>query len=238
VSRGKKDTSTLVIGGEPRIDLLPPEYKAQKENRRKIRSLILLAALVAVVCVAGYAYATGLALQSQVALAEEQAKTPALIREQGEYIEAQVAADQLADANNAKLVASSTEILWKPYVDLVYTKLPAGTSMQTYTVSSQSSVEAAAIPELAFESANVGTMIFAVTMSGVAQADELAVNLRTLPGLVDASVLSVIFDDTTLTYTATVSMTFSDELFERRFFPDYVAGAALLPAVEPTEGEG
>lgn len=238
MSKANKNTGPLVIGGAPRIDLLPPAFKAQKDTKRKIRSLISLAILVAVVCVAGYAFATGLALQSQAALADEQAKTPLLIREQGEYIEAQTAANQLAVAQNAKLVGSSTEILWKPYLEALYAKMPEGVTVLTYTIATQSSVEAPVLPTQTFERASAGTIIFAASLSNVAQANDLVINLRSLPGVVNASVLSVTLDETTSVYTANVRLSIDASLFERRFFPDYVPGTALLPPVETTEDEG
>src|SRR5690554_4082752 len=99
-----KDTTGLVVGGEPRIDFLPPEVKAGKRARRTLRSLIALVLAVVVVCAGGYVFASSLAVQAQVALAEEQAKTQALLQEQSQYSEARTVAGQVSAATDARLV--------------------------------------------------------------------------------------------------------------------------------------
>ena len=237
MSRFTRETTSLTIGGEPRIDLMPAAFKEQKQNKRRIRSLATLAILVAVVCAGGYVFATGLALQSQSALADEQAKTPQLIRAQGEFIEAQTAADQLATANSAKLVGSSAEILWQPYLAAVYSALPPGVAFVSYAVSSQPSTEAAVTPTLAYEKSSAATITLNAATDSVDKADSLASNLREVPGFVDASVLSIVQDEETKLYAVNVRLTVSDSIFERRFFPEYVPGAVLLPSEDSTEGE-
>src|SRR5690606_4123650 len=119
-----KDSTGLVIGGEPRIDFLPPEVKQRKQTRRTRRSLIILVVIVMVACAGGYVFATSLAVQSQLALIDEQSKTSDLLNEQAKYAEARTVSAQLAATEDARLVATGHEILWNAYLAELQATLP------------------------------------------------------------------------------------------------------------------
>jgi hypothetical protein len=128
----------VVVGGEPRIDLLPPEIKQKKDARRRSRVLVLLVGAVVAACAVAYVGVSGIAVASQAQLSNEQDRTLVLIAEQGKYSEARDAAATVATASDARLVASATEILWREQFGAIQGTLPTGATITQIAVTSRS----------------------------------------------------------------------------------------------------
>lgn len=244
MSAGKR-TGDLIIGGEPRIDFLPPEVKARNVARRGRRSLIAMVLAVVVVCAGGYGFATSLAVQSQDRLAQERARTAELIAEQGKYIEARTVTSAILSVENARLVGSATEILWAEYLRELQSALPRGAVVQTFTVDSQAALEAPPEVLIPLQGSRVANIVFTVKVPALQLVDSLLVNLRDMTGYADAYVASVALEEDT--YLASVSLNVNADAFEKRFFTDAAeaeagdaesTGSADTATEEPTEGEG
>ncbi|MET1019149.1 MAG: hypothetical protein ABWX62_04115, partial [Microterricola sp.] len=82
---------TLVIGGIPSVDLMPPEVRAQKAGKILRGRLGLGVALIAVVTIAGVAFASFTAINAGVAHAAAQATTVGLLAQQNQYSAARAA---------------------------------------------------------------------------------------------------------------------------------------------------
>lgn len=231
----------LVIGGEPRIDFLPPEIKAGNLARKTRRSLLVLVVATVAVCAAGYVFATTLAVQSQVKLAEEQAQTQQLLAEQAEYSEVRTVSGTTAAVQDARIVGSATEIMWADYLAELQASLPVDSTIETFVVDSQAALEAAPEVAVPLQDNRVATITFAVRVASLPVVDSLLVNLRELTGYAGAVVTTIALEDGT--YLANGVLHVNSDAFERRFFETVEVDDATSDEAdtsssdEPAEGE-
>jgi anti-sigma factor RsiW len=231
MSAAKKESTGLVVGGEPRIDFLPPEIKARKQARRTRRSLLVLSLIVVAVCAAGYVFAAALASLAQTSLAEAQERTQVLLKEQAEYSDVRTVTGQISATENARILGSATEVLWKNYLAQLVGTLPAGVTIEKFTVVGQSATDVAPVPSVLLQNARISTITFSVRMPALADAEAILVNLKSLPGYADAWVTPIeVSPDGT--YTAEFTLNVNSDVLERRFSanPDADDGG---PATEP-----
>jgi hypothetical protein len=230
-----KDATGLVVGGEPRIDFLPPEVKAGKKARKTRRSLAVLVVLVLVACAGGYVFATSLAVQSQLKLAAEQAVTQQLLSEQAEYAEARTVANQLASTMNARLVGSATEIEWRNYLTSLQASLPSGVVIQTFAIDSQSALESAPVPSILLQQPRVAAITFTASAPSLPKIDQLLVRLRGLTGFADAAATTISLDGDT--YFVDVILNVNSDALEKRHFAAEADVEAEVDASEAPESE-
>jgi len=228
MSPSKKDVTQLVIGGEPRIDFLPVEIKKRKENRRSRRSLILLVVVAVGVCIAGYVFSAGAALQSQIQLDAARSQTQVLLQQQGEFVEARTVASEIVAAKGAAVVGSATEIMWKKYMKEIVDVLPKDSDIKIFTVVSQTTQELTPVSVIPLEKPRVATVSFGVETTSYALASELITALEELPGYADATATAVVGSTDSKVLVATVVLHVNSDVFERRFFEQ--------PAAETTDG--
>jgi hypothetical protein len=227
MSGRKADATGLVIGGEPRIDFLPPEVKASKEAKRTRRSMTALVLIVVAACAAGFVFSATLAGQAQGELSAAQERTQALIQEQGEYNEVRMITGQLAASANARLVGSANEIMWATYMARLVASLPAGATITKYSVEAPSFNEGVSIPDNPLRGASVATVRFVASFPSIAAAKNALKNLESLDGYAGAWVTPISRDDDG-TYLADFTLAVNTDVLERRFFE----------AVEEPEDEG
>lgn len=239
-----KDATGLVIGGEPRIDFLPPEVKAGKQARKTRRSLIGLVIIVLVACAGGYVFATSLAVQSQAALVAEQARTQSLLTEQAKYAEARTAANQLAAARDARLVGTASEILWKAYLEELNATLPAGMVITVASIDSASATEQRPAPSVPLQGDSVATLSVTAIAPTLPLIADWVDNLQALRGFADVWVSPAQLEDAG--YQVEIRLNVNSEALEKRFFEGYGSEPAADSEDETsietddaaTEGEG
>ncbi len=232
-----KDASGLTIGGEPRIDFLPPEVKAGKQAKKTRRSLVVLVVLVVAACAAGYVFATTLAVQSQVMLAAEQAKTQELLAEQAKYSEAGAVSRQLKTAIDARLVGSATEIQWREYLASLQATLPSGMAITGATIDSQSASEIAPFPDVPLQQLRVMTIQMTASspdLNSVATWLDTLVGIR---GFADVWSSPATLEDGL--YSVDVRLHINADAFERRFYDNPKSATEPEPAADApaTESE-
>jgi len=238
MSGTKQDGATLVIGGEPRIDFLPLEIKERKKNRRSRRSLIFLVIAVVGACIVGYVFTAGLAVQAQVQLDTERARTQFLLKEQAKYSEARTVATDIDNSKAAALVGSSTEIMWKNYLRELKNVMPSNTTIVSFGIDSQNTLELAPVVTAPLEQPRVATLTFTARTNSLARADQLTVNVKQLPGFADATTTTIAAEDDS-SYMVNVIVHINDSVFERRFFENPVTeddADATAADTTPTEG--
>ena len=214
-----KDNPGLVIGGEPRIDFLPPEVKQRKQSRRTRRSLIVLVVIVMVACAGGFVFATSLAVQSQLALVDEQAKTSALLSEQTKYAEARTVTAQLAATEDARLVATAPEILWRAYLAEVQATLPSGMAITNAEVDSMSATDLPPITTVPLETERVATISMTAIAPTLTSAAAWLDNMRELNGFADLWATPATWNGAA--YEIEVRLNINATAFEKRFFEGY-----------------
>lgn len=125
----------------PQINLLPSEIR----EARGVRALrvYLLGALAVVVAIIGAAYVVtmGQASSAQDDLVAEQTRTTTLLTEKATYAEVPVVLDQLQRATEGLALASSTEILWKDYLDAIVAVTPEGTIISNVAVEAAGPID-------------------------------------------------------------------------------------------------
>lgn len=216
MSRQSK-SDILIIGGEPRVDLLPPEVRKERQARVVRRRLGLGVIGVLLIVVLGAGAATALAIQAQAQLLAEQARTGELLAEQGKYMEVRTVQQQVGLVRAAQQVGASTEINWKDYLLKVQATLPAGVTIDTVNVDSASPMAIYMQPTAPLQGARVATVSFTAKSAMLPDVPTWLTALTTLPGYADALPDSVTLDETTGIYTVSITMHVSDAAFAQRF---------------------
>jgi hypothetical protein len=215
VSRRDAGQAGLVVGGIPRIDLLPPEVRARLRSRALRRGLGVLVVAVVVATAAGSALAVLNAATSAGALAAEQARTQTLLAQQVEFVEVTQLANAKAGIEQAQLVGSSTEILWPAYIDAINATLPAGSKIGTLTVTASSPITLVPQPALPLQVPRVATVQLTVDAPDLATVSAWISRLPDLPGFADATLTSIERLETGVKATVTINVT--DAAFANRF---------------------
>jgi mRNA-degrading endonuclease toxin of MazEF toxin-antitoxin module len=216
VSRASK-AAVLVVGGEPRVDLLPPEiYRERAAAVIRRRLLIGVFGVIAIVAVSTGA-STVLALQAQGQLTDEQARTSSLLAEQTKYIEVRSVQSKVALVQAAQQVGVSTEIDWKKYLDGAQAILPPTVKIATVTLDSASPVAIYAQPTAPLQGARIATVTFSAESTVLPDVPTWLTALATLPGFADALPGSVALDPRTGIYTVVITMHVNDSAYAKRF---------------------
>ena len=207
----------LVVGGVPRVDLLPPEVKASRRAHATRRMLVYGIVGVAVVMALAIAGSVVLAGQAQSDLATAQAETQTLLSQQQKYIEVKRVQDQVKLVAAGQEVGASTEIQWKDYLDKVQATLPANVAIQGVTVESSTPLAVFAQATVPLQGPRVATVTFDVSSPTLPQLPQWLDSLSTLPGFADATPDSVTFDKSTNLYTAKITMHVGSKAFDGRY---------------------
>jgi hypothetical protein len=216
MSASTKDEA-VVIGGEPRVDLLPPEVRKERKAKVMRRRLGLGVVGVVIVMVAATGGATLLAAQDQAELVSEQGRTAELLVEQGKFIEVRKVQEQVGLVEAAQQVGVSTEIDWKKYLESVQATLPASVSIDAVTVDSASPLAIYDQPTAPLQGSRVATVSFTAKSGTLPDVPTWLTALATLPGYADALPGSVNLDAATSTYTVNITMHINDAAFSKRF---------------------
>jgi hypothetical protein len=204
-----------VVGGIPRIDLLPPEVRARLRSRSLRRGLGVLVVAVVVATGAGTALAVLNAGASAGALSAEQARTQELLAQQVEFVEVTQLANAKSGIEQARLVGASTEILWPAYVEAIQATLPAGSELGSLIVTASSPISLVAQPALPLQLPRVATVQLIITAPDLATVSAWMTRLPELPGYADATLTSIERADPNVKASVTLNVT--DAAFANRF---------------------
>lgn len=212
----RSKATALVLGGEPRVDLLPPEVELAKKARAQRRILGLLVILAIVVAAAGYGLATVRAAAAQLGLASAQERTLALIAEQSEYAEAARVTQLLSTIEQTRSDSTQAEIVWAEVMDAITAVLPPS-SYASWTASSRMPWE----PELTMSGPlrepRVGTLVFTINSAQTIEATTLVRALDDIEGFADASLDVIELKSDTGAYQTTVTLNLGLDALADRF---------------------
>jgi Tfp pilus assembly protein PilN len=215
MSRATHDQA-LVLGGEPRVNLLPPEVVEQAADLHLRRKLLLATAGTLVLVVLGVGGAALHATNSSSQLASAQADTSALVAEQGEYVAVRQVQAQVDTAVAARAVGGWTEIDWKAYLQQVRAALPADVGIDAVSVDSTSPLTAFPQPTAPLQTARVATLTVTLASPTLPTVPQWLEQLQGLPGMADATAGSIAAVETG-GYTVTVTMHINSDAFSGRF---------------------
>jgi hypothetical protein len=214
---GVTKSEALTIGGEPRVDLLPPEVRAQRNAAALRRRLGFGVILLLALAVGGSGAAGILAIQAQVSLATEQARTASILVQQRKYIQVRSVQDEVSLIQAAQQVGTSTEIDWRKYLAEVQATLPANVTLDTVTIDSASPLTAYVQATAPLQGSRVATLSFTAKSPTLPEVPAWLDALATLPGYTDASPGSVTRDDTSGIYTVNITMHINQAAYTNRF---------------------
>lgn len=215
MSRGQRDV--LVIGGPPRVDLLPPEVAAGKKSAAMRRQLGIVVVGVVLICAAGSVAAALNALSSQIALEVERDLTVQLLGQQAEFIEVRTLASAVDGVAAARDVGASTEVNWREYLTAVQALMPAGVVFDSYTVDLGTPVLALQAPTASLEGSRVGTLAFVANTANLPDVQAWLARLHELPGFVDAKPGSITRAADTGIYTFDLIVHIDEGAYSNRF---------------------
>ena len=173
--------------------------------------------LSVVVTAGGFAYASQVARQSDLALTDAQMRATAVLAEQSDYIEVLGVQGELDTVKAAQAIGTATEVDWQTYLQSVQATLPAGVVLTGYSMES-------ATPLLDFTPATAplhGERV--ANLSFTADAPDLPTlrawldALVTLDGFVDASLASAELQVDEGVIEASVIMHIDADAFSNRF---------------------
>jgi Tfp pilus assembly protein PilN len=225
----------LVVGGQPRANLLPPEIilkRKQLKTRRALRAGVLLVAVVtAAACVGTFGIASVAQLQFQAAQSEQQR----LVLEQAQYQEVRDVQTTIQTIGAGQQVGASTEINWRSYLTALQGTLPEGVLLETVSIESGTPMQAYAQSDLPLQGSRVAALTFTATSSTLPTIPDWLRSMAKLPGFVDATPGSVKQEDGV--YTAQVLMHINTDAFSLRFDPAHMAEVAAQQAEQAAHAD-
>lgn len=206
----------LVLAGEPRINLLPPEVAEQAVTRALRKKLIMATAGVLVLVLAGIGGAFWYASLSQLRLASAQAETAGLLSEQSKYVKVREVQAQVDTATAARAVGGWTEIDWKDYLQALRAVLPGDVAIEAVTIDSASPFTVYAQPTAPLQDPRVATLSVTIASPGLPAVPQWLTALQTLTGFADAVPGTITAKDDG-SYTVVVTMHINAAAFTGRF---------------------
>ena len=196
-SRPTVAESNLVIGGEPRVHLLPVDVVERKKLRALKRKLLTYGAIVVLLVFAAYGIATFALTTAQNQLASAQSNTAALIVQQAKYGQVTKLNTDIDSIKAAQVSTTTQEILWAPLIQSLEATLPSDAALSGITASidqplgtSTSTSTTPATSSVPLEGPRIATITVEVTMAQ-SEVPGWIDRLPNLKGYVDAEVASV-----------------------------------------------
>lgn len=206
----------LVLGAEPRVDLLPPEVIARKKAKATRRRLTGILIGVVVLVAGGFAAATWNVGQSRAELATAQDRSIELLSSQAEYSEVTQVQATVDSTIAARQFGAATEVDWKAYLSGIRAVLPANVSIDTVTVDSASPLVVFEQATAPLQDARVATLTLGLTSPDLPTVPQWLEAMRGLPGFADANPGSITRSDTG-TYKVELTMHINDGAYSNRF---------------------
>jgi hypothetical protein len=206
----------LILGGEPRVNLLPPEVVEQAKDRLLRRKLLLATAGTVVLVLLAIGGAGVYTTSTTMQLAEAQAETAALLAEQSQYVAVRQVQAQVDTAHAARAVGGWTEIDWKAYLQGVRAALPADVGIDAVAVDSTSPLTVYPQPTAPLQNARVATLTVTLASPGLPTVPQWLEQLQGLPGMADVTAGSIAAGETG-GYTVVVTMHINADAFSGRF---------------------
>ncbi len=206
----------LIIGGDPRVDLLPPEVRSARRHARTRRGFTWGVLAVLLVVVVAIAAAFGFNLMAQAQLLAAQSRTNDLLAQQQKYGEVRTVQNEVDVAVAAQQVGASTEVAWEPFITAIGKAEPAGLKMKSITVDSSSPIATYQQSTDPLQGPRIATVTVVTLSNGFPDVAGWVASVQKIPGVVDIQAGTVNRDDSGI-YTSSVVIHVSDSLFTHRF---------------------
>ena len=208
--------SSVVIGGEPRVDLLPQELRDKRKVRVVRRRLGFLVIIVAVIVVGLSALVRAQAVQAKLDLSIAQANAQSIVLEAKKYVEIQNIQRKADTIFAAQQVGTSTEINWKSYLSSVQATLPPNVSLDSVNIDSATPFSSFAQASAPLQGERIATLSFTAISATLPQVPKWLIALATLPGYADANPGSVIRTEAG-SYSVNITLHINQAAFTHRY---------------------
>lgn len=141
--KGKPAGTSVLTGGLPQVNLLPPEVRAARGLQQTKRYLVMALVATLVVCVAVVGWSKIEKASADSSFQSAQDDTVRLQGEQKKYAEVPQVLGALSNTQTARGIGMSTDVDWQAYVGAITAVLPKDVSIETLTVSGATPMEAA-----------------------------------------------------------------------------------------------
>jgi Tfp pilus assembly protein PilN len=207
----------------PQVNLLPPEVRSRRTlGRVKVR--LGLAIVGVVVLLSGaYVFSTFEKASAADNLAEKQTEVQRLVTEQAKYAEVPRVKGQIAAVEQARLLGTSTEVLWPTYLRAIQAVAPEGWTLDSLTTLTPTPLTPASPATNPLAAPNVGTLTFtgrAATLPDVAAWLDA---LDQVPGFSDPYVSSAAIttnEGAAPYYATSATVQVDSTVFAQRFATD------------------
>ena len=205
-----------IIGGEPRVNLLPPEVTAEQKGRRLRRALAVAVVAVVFVTAGGIAAATWQAQRSQASLAVVEGRTAELLAAQGEYVEVRRAQEEVDATVAARRVAASVDINWTDYLEQIRARLPGDVVIGAVVLDAGSPWAPYGQATAPLQPSRVATISLTLTSPTLPSVPDWLDAMVTLPGYADSAPTRVALLDSG-GYEVSLTLHVNAEAFSNRF---------------------
>ena len=214
--RRTPESRELILGGEPRADLLPPELKARRESRALHRALTI--ALVGVVVIMGVSIgAVSLnAALNQNDLATATTRTDEILMETTKYAEVSQIQDQYDTTLVVRALGLSTEVDWQAYLADIRSILPADVTIDAVSVTTASPWTAFKQSGVPLTQPRTASLALELTSPGLPTVPQWLIGLKDLPGYADASPGSITRSDDG-SYVVSLTLNINESALSNRF---------------------
>lgn len=243
MSRRDSKASLIEVGGEPRINFLPPEIQERKDAHRRRRGLFMLVVAVAVLCAIGYTYAAQYAAGRQTALEAEQQVTLNLLAEQATFTEARSLAKRVELTQQSIKATSANEVFWQDLIAEITAAFPSGVVATQWTTAGLSSFDSATETSGLFPVLSTTNVDVSVLVANLNTVSRLLDSLSELPGVVYVGLSSVTAEDAG--FGTTINLKFDSSINEGRYSEGWVrneipptAPVVPTPSDDATGGAG
>jgi hypothetical protein len=205
----------LILGGESKIDLLPPEFRHRRKAkvlRRRLAFLLLFLAILIAGCVA---LLSAQAAQVQRDLAIAQANTIYLQSQQKIYSEVRRVQDEVSTVQAAQRIGTATEIDWQEYLTSVQATLPRNVAIETIKIDAATPFAPYTQATVPLQGARIATLSFTAISPTLPQVPAWLISLASLKGYADASPGSVVRNEDG-SYAVSITMHINKDAFSNR----------------------
>jgi hypothetical protein len=218
VTRNLAPVEGLVVGGEPRVHLLPPQVMIDRKGRVVRRRLGIGVLAVLVLVAVGFGAASLSLVNSQANLLTAQNDTSSILQQQAKYGDVlKVKADASAIQSSQKL-ATAQEILWQPFYTSFEATVPAGGKITSLSAALDNPFGTTAPSSQTpgpLDGTHIATVTGTLTMPQAAISGWLN-SLPSLKGFVDVTPTSVAAAQAGV-YTVSFTMHINKDLLANRF---------------------
>lgn len=213
----------LPLGGEPRVQLLPPSI-AQREKVRQAQSLTVLSIVLAIIVAGGaIAGAFFVSVNSAATLVQAQAETASIQAQQLQYVAGAIAAADVQDGTDAITVVGATDVDWRSIFDQVRAALPEGAAISAFVVTARGPWEAKITSEAPLRGEREATVQLTISSPSVL---EMVSFYQTLSAHVDAFADAVLtksqYDVSRAAWSSEIELTLDSTILSQRYAADKV----------------